>query len=322
MVQRRSPLALVPLLGLLLSFTNTFLLTHAQSYTPDTTWGSVSAFVEGKALYIQGGVNGTGDAIPQSYSIDLSTAWDTSSPAYKMLPNGVTDYLHSATLLNDNTTLYMISNATHYYYNVLTGDLTRLITTNNINATNSGIKGVADPSTGIVYVPNGYYGHLDNAASLLKFSPSSMTSTSGAMPPTLLSVSMYAISWSNSLGTFLVHGGRTQGTINDMKNTLFQYNIADGSWTSVTTTGQVPSARIGACMVQAYGGTKMVLFGGDTVGPVTQQSIYILDVATWVWTKGADAGAANARGSPACAITNDMFVAQVVQGGLESHLKA
>ncbi|KAF9206425.1 hypothetical protein BGZ59_011672 [Podila verticillata] len=311
MVQRISLVALAPLLGLLLSFTNTF-LTKAQSFTPVTTWGSTSAFVEGKALYIQGGVNSNDDTTPQSYSIDLSTAWSTSSPAYKKLPNSVNDYLYPATLLNDNSTLYMISNGTHYYYDVLTGDLTQLITANNINGTNSGIKGVTDPSTGIVYVPNGYYGPQDKAASLLKFSPSSKTSTSGAMPPALLNILMYAVSWSNSLGTFLVHGGRTQGAnnINDMKNALFRYNITDGSWTSVVTTGQVPSARIAACMVQAYGGTKMVLFGGDAVGQVSQQSIYILDVATWVWTKGADAGAANARGSPACAVTNDMFVAQ------------
>ena len=303
---------MAPLLGLILSITNTFLLTHAQSFTPVTTWGSISDFVEGKALYIQGGV-GTDYTTPQTYAIDLSTAWNVSSPAYQMLPNGINDYLFPAALLNDKSTWYMISNGTHYYYNLPTGQLTPLAplaTSNAINGTNTGLKGVTDPRTGIVYVPNGYFSGPGGDYMLLKFSPGNMTSTPGIMPTALFRISLYAISWSDNLGTFLVYGGRTWDTQN-VTNVLMLYNIADGSWTSVATTGQAPPGIIGACMVQAYGGTKMVLFGGDTSDHMAQQSIYILDVATWVWTKGADAGAANARGSAACAVTKDMFVAQV-----------
>lgn len=301
---------MAPLLGLLLSLNTLLLFTHAQSFTPQTTWGSVSAFIEGKALYIQGGANATNYTTSQSYSLDLSTAWDVSSPVFTKLPPGVDDYLHAGALLNDNTTLYMISNGTHYYYNLLTGDLTQFTTANRLNGTNSGLKGLTDPTTGIVYVPSGYYGALDPVGSLLKYSPGAKTSTPGNMPTGLLNITMYAASWNTQLSTFLVFGGRTRGTIDGMQNGLFRYNIADGSWTSVATSGDAPPPMMGSCLVQAYGGTKMVLFGGDGIGSTAQSAIFVLDVATWTWKKGADAGTVNARGGAACAVTNNLFVAQ------------
>lgn len=311
MVQRRSSWAsLVSLLGLLLSLNTLLLSTHAQSFTPITTWGSVSVYIEGKALYVQGGVDDTNSTTPQSYSLDLSTAWDVSSPAFKKLPPGVNDYLHPGALLNDNSTLYMISNGTHYYYNLLTGDLAQFTTANRLNGTNTGLKGLTDPTTGIVYVPSGYYGALDAVGSLLKYSPGAKTSTPGSMPTGLLNITMYAAGWNTMLSSFFVYGGRTRGTIDGMQNGLFRYNVADGSWASTTTSGQAPPATIGSCLVQAYGGTKMVLFGGDAVGSVAQSNIYVLDTSTWTWTKGTDAGAANSRGGAACAVTNNLFVAQ------------
>ncbi|KAG0022857.1 hypothetical protein BGZ82_010892 [Podila clonocystis] len=311
MVQRRSSWTFfAPLLGGFLFLNTLLLFTHAQSYTPFTTWGSVSVFIEGKALYVQGGVTATNSTTSQSYSLDLSTAWDVSSPAFKKLPPGVDDYLHLGALLTDNSTLYMISNATHSYYNLLTGDLTQFTTANRLNGTNSGLKGLTDPTTGIIYVPNGYYGSADTVGSLLKYSPGAKTSTPGSMPTGLSNITMYAASWNTLLSTFLVHGGRTRGSIDGMQNGLFRYNVADGSWASVTTSGQVPPATMGSCLVQAYGGTKMVLFGGDGIGSVAQSGIYVLDVQTWTWTKGADAGAVNARGGAACAVTNNLFVAQ------------
>ncbi|KAG0021876.1 hypothetical protein BGZ81_008754 [Podila clonocystis] len=278
MVQRRSSWTFLPLLLGGFLFLNTFLLfTQAQSYTPFTTWGSVSAFVEGVALYVQGGVIATNSTTSQSYSLDLSTAWNVSSPAFKKLPPGVDDYLHLGALLTDLSTLYMISNGTHSYYNVLTGDLTQFTTANRLNGTNSGLKGLTDPTTGTIYVPNGYYGGSDTVGSLLKYSPGAKTSTPGSMPTGLLNITMYAASWNTLLSTFLVHGGRTRGSIDGMQNGLFRYNVADGSWASVTTSGQAPPPTMGSCLVQAYGGTKMVLFGGDGIGSVAQSGGWTRD---------------------------------------------
>lgn len=53
----------------------------------------------------------------------------------------------------------------------------------------------------------------------------------------------------------------------------------------------------------------MVVFGGDTAENVTLRDIYVLDVATWKWTRGPDAPLEDARAGAACAVSNDMFVA-------------
>lgn len=84
---------------------------------------------------------------------------------------------------------------------------------------------------------------------------------------------------------------------------LFHYR------TLLPTTGDVPSPRYGACFTPVAGGRSMVVFGGDTAENVTLRDIYVLDVATWKWTRGPDAPLEDARAGAACAISNDMFVA-------------
>ncbi|KAF9128430.1 hypothetical protein BGW39_005054 [Mortierella sp. 14UC] len=76
--------------------------------------------------------------------------------------------------------------------------------------------------------------------------------------------------------------------------------------------GDVPMGRYGHCMVEAYNGTKMVLFGGTTQENVTTGEVFVLDVATLTWTKGKATGGAAMSASrmfASCAVTNEMFVA-------------
>lgn len=42
---------------------------------------------------------------------------------------------------------------------------------------------------------------------------------------------------------------------------------------------------------------------------MTLGDIYVLDVATWKWTRGPDIAPANARAGHSCSVSNDMFVA-------------
>jgi hypothetical protein len=52
--------------------------------------------------------------------------------------------------------------------------------------------------------------------------------------------------------------------------------------------GYVPTARKQACIAPAYGGAKMVLFGGSFTSIKTNilSDIYVLDVASITWAKG------------------------------------
>ena len=79
-----------------------------------------------------------------------------------------------------------------------------------------------------------------------------------------------------------------------------------------------PSPRQSACLVPAFNGTKLILFGG--LGPISsanpsltaRSDIFIYDVAKAKWTRGADAGATRARASHACGVSGD---ALIVWGG-------
>lgn len=60
----------------------------------------------------------------------------------------------------------------------------------------------------------------------------------------------------------------------------------------------------------AYNGTKMVVFGGQDVSTyVLLSSIYLLDLKTLVWTRGADADPSQGRRGMACAVAGDNFIA-------------
>lgn len=123
--------------------------------------------------------------------------------------------------------------------------------------------------------------------------------------------------WSTMRKAAFVFGGYTLDSSNSSvaQRTLFVYqpNVSVGNSTptlrNAPDSGAIPSARYGHCMVEAYNGTKMILFGGfDQVGNALGD-IFILDVATLKWTRGTDGSATAARAFTACAVTNDLFIA-------------
>ena len=59
----------------------------------------------------------------------------------------------------------------------------------------------------------------------------------------------------------------------------------------------------------AYGGSKMILFGGSTISRRSLGSIYILDMKTLSWMKGPDVDPSQNRSGMACAVAGDNFVA-------------
>ncbi|KAG0295819.1 hypothetical protein BGZ96_010937 [Linnemannia gamsii] len=123
--------------------------------------------------------------------------------------------------------------------------------------------------------------------------------------------------WSKMRKAAFVFGGYTfdsyLSTVAQRTLFLYQYNVSAGNsaptFRNVPDSGAVPSARYGHCMVEAYNGTKMILFGGFDQFGRELGDIYVLDVATLGWTRGTDGGATAARAHTACAITNDLFVA-------------
>ncbi|KAG0296003.1 hypothetical protein BGZ97_004663 [Linnemannia gamsii] len=126
----------------------------------------------------------------------------------------------------------------------------------------------------------------------------------------------YAIAWSSVRGTVLVYGGRGQlpGNRWQYSSSLLEFSSTTRTWKELTVSGPSPGGSNWGCLVPAYNGQKMVLFGGFTRDMLTP-SIYILDVAKLEWEKGQDIDVNLQRYEHVCTAAGDSFVAW---GGLNS----
>lgn len=212
------------------SLHNDALFANAQSYTPQSTRGSISAFIDGKAMYVHSGFIDLDRTTSQSFVLDLSTSWDVATPAYKQLPNGINSGLIPGALLNDSTTLFIMNDTNFYYYNVRNGQLTSYPTNfdNRLRMFASTRQAVTNPRTGWVYIPGGYYGQ-DNLYSLLRFDPDKKKFDYTTMPAALQNIQEFPVVWVPQLDAMLLFGGLDYKAA-QVSNSLYRYNYGDISW--------------------------------------------------------------------------------------------
>lgn len=123
----------------------------------------------------------------------------------------------------------------------------------------------------------------------------------------------YAVVWGTYLNKLLAYGGRSNATTFNLN--LYAYTPSADQWQVLETIGNSPGGRAYFCMVPAYDRSKFVVFGG--YGPIPtladHSCVFVLDVsnpATLAWSKLAnDQGDDYRRGSSACAVDHDLFVA-------------
>ncbi|KAG0235414.1 hypothetical protein B0O80DRAFT_495152 [Mortierella sp. GBAus27b] len=271
-------------------------------------------------MYILGGETSPGGVIQnQMFMIDLSTSWNTASPAYKHLPDGYGDSWIPSTLLGDKKSWFMISNRTMYICNLQTMTWTNLGTSSLIPSAH-GLSAAANPETGRVYIPNGYSSILGGDAMLI-YETSTRSVIAGDLQPYLRKLVNYSSAWAPTLKSFLLFAGNIAGT-NATKNDLYAYS-PDNGWRPLAPSGTIPPGRVHACLVPAYAGRRMVMFGGignypnrtDLIGPPLTD-LYILDVDSMTWTRGTDADpVAGPRYGISCAVSGDYLI---VWGGLDT----
>ncbi|KAG9066884.1 hypothetical protein KI688_012796 [Linnemannia hyalina] len=298
-------------LALLSLYPSSTAFTHAQQqYTPTTYYGSQSAFAEGKAIYIHGGRAVLTDANPpsnQTFLLDLSTPWSIESPVFRQLASGFPSEGATSALYNNKNTWYLSNDQNVALYDVQKNTWGPTLRYNSSNP-DFNMVAVADPINNSVYVVNGWQADskLSNPVSTMRYDE-----VTGQIFPAGNSVPVsggYAAVWSTKRSSILVHGGYNKArTI--MQRVLYEYIPITEQYIPITDKGDVPPPRYGHCMVEAYGGSKIILFGGVTNQNPTSADIFIFDVATLTWTQGQTGDSTVGRAYAACAVTNDMFVA-------------
>ncbi|ORZ11039.1 hypothetical protein BCR41DRAFT_372004 [Lobosporangium transversale] len=243
----------------------------------------------------------------QMFYLDLSRPWHTGSPAYQQLSNGYAGRRFASALMKNNQEWFVFINGTAYSYGLGSGSWRRLKQTTYAN-TGLGLAAATNPVSGWVYIPNGYYS-IETGKRLMTYDPRTedyyYEQTS---QPDLVQMNNYMVTWAPGLKSLLVFGGSIIETF-FTRDSLYALNDEEG-WKTLATNGFRPSARLLGCFIPAYGGTKMILFGGLGNGPSASEpgtvlgDIYILDVATLTWTRGTDVGLSGARAGHVCAFRN------------------
>ncbi|KAK3819713.1 MAG: hypothetical protein J3Q66DRAFT_335286, partial [Benniella sp.] len=272
---------------------------HAQYYRPK--YSTFSTFVEGRGLFIGGGKASGETTIAETFMIDLSTNWTTSSPKYEQLMDGL-PVLGSSNTISPDGKLWLTSYSNRFYaYNFEQ----KMWGTDPYVESSSGdgdirdFGAVTDIENGLIYVPNAFPNYM------MRINTAGPSYDKVAMPPQLNETESLSMAWSaHSQKIFLFGGLGESKTVQSWK--VFSYSSTEG-WIDLSTSmkGTVPAFRYDACFVPAYDGAKMVFFGGYSDLDVISGDISVLDVATLTWTKGPTAPK---RASSACAASGDYFI--------------
>ncbi|KAF9386495.1 hypothetical protein CPC16_007501 [Podila verticillata] len=295
-------------------------IIHVHSWSPTPAYHAASVFVEGQALYIQAGYsNSDSKIIQQSFSIDLSASFNVSSPPYtERKPGPNVGRVPNTLLQNGVDWFFRFDNTLGIIYNLQTGSTTN-VNLNGLPDTIDFSAAATHPYDGSVVFPTDFSTNLLQPRSAFNF-------RNHQQPGVISGLQLYSIAASNSTQTVIIFGGYR--TTSGAESALFSYETVFSRWTQLNATGTNPSPRQGTCMVPAHNGTKFVLFGGFAPAKLTNLStlpgnsfsdIYVLDVATLIWTKGPDGQPKRARSGHVCAMSGDSFFAW---GGVSATVKA
>ncbi|KAK3819622.1 MAG: hypothetical protein J3Q66DRAFT_438775 [Benniella sp.] len=301
-----------PLLLLIGSLSISRTTLAQKPFRPASTYDPFYSFVDGQALYVAGGLDVLGGPIPtsQSFAINLTVSWNTSSPVFVQLSEAPA-FDKAASALSADGKQWMVCSIENCLFSTVGGPWTKLLSVPS--EVIDRVTATTDPQTGLVYIPNGL---LDGFMMVVNIATKTFTKV--AMAPPLLPSKQFAVAWSALAGKMYLFGGTT-GNIGQTDRFLaYSYNKAEG-WKDLSTLmkGKVPTARKDACIASAYGGSKLVLSGGFNMDRVKLlPEIFVLDVATLTWTQGPNPPAKDQRAAGACGVSGDYLISW---GGLNSY---
>lgn len=279
---------------------------HAQQLI--YRYESFSTFIEGRGLFIGGGRAAGLTSIVQPFVIDLSVNWSTSSPKYEIFPDGPTGSDIPNTISPDGKLWLVGVQSRFYMYNfeqkqwISPDSYLELSDDSDIR----GFGAVTDIENGLIYVPNAFPNNMMRINTLNATGPSY---DKIAMPSQMSETAFLSVAWSVSSQKMYIMGGMDE-TRAAQNWKMFSYSEKEG-WVDLSTSlkGTVPIFRKSGCFVPAYDGTKMIFFGGSDEAGQAYGDLFLLDVATLTWTKGASTTAR--RQNAPCAVSGDYFISWV-----------
>ncbi|KAF9934308.1 hypothetical protein FBU30_002447 [Linnemannia zychae] len=284
---------------------------------PPTPVQEMAYMRAGPYFYVQGGkvVHNNQDfsVSPQLYSLDLSTSWNTGSPAWRSLSSGPAYNLCNGVSSPDNKTLTTMVQAVPDQllvnrYDIDSNKWSSRVLTSNENL--QGTRPIVDPTTGLIYI--------NGVKNMIVLNPQTMTTQFFEIADTTMpSRTFLGAVYHPGRRSILYFGGFEPA--GDFEGTAYvtEYSIGNNGWSTFTTKGRIPPPRADHCMSISEDGSKIIVFGGRV--PLTSSTslttfsgnLYILDISNATWTEGLGS---DPRLYAACVIVGDQFV---VWGGFD-----
>ncbi|KAF9152045.1 hypothetical protein BG015_005871 [Linnemannia schmuckeri] len=295
-------------------------ITRAQTYIPTPVYDMAFASRINKALIIHGGkAQMNPDATNnQLFALDLTVPlWEASSPPWRYLTAPTASqsprFLDRNTMVmsSDETKILLFDRNFPYLatYNVTSDSWLDKQNLPLSFAYGSNYTTAMDPASDVVFLGRGGA----NGTMMMVYNSTSHDSWTQPMPvstqlPTY--VQGYSFVYCPSRKSILLFGGKSFSYQGDVYNPyVFEFQMGAYSWIRLNTEGPSPTQIYSHCMVPAYDGFKMVVFGGSVRDDTQLGDIYILDVPTMTWSKGSASPMPFNRSNMACTVGGDNFVA-------------
>ncbi|KAF9905586.1 Host cell factor 1 [Linnemannia zychae] len=279
-----------------------------------------------KALIIHGGVSQFNPEATnaQFFALDLTIPlWETTNPPWKFLTTPTVDqgprYRGKNTMvMSSNQSQVLLLDSRHPYistYNVESNDWSARYGLPNSFAYGYNFTAAMDPDKNIIFIGNGgsRNSSILTGDMMMVYEANTGFSWTQDMPKSDQLPSWatgYSFVYCAARKSILLFGGKGFGLQGDVYNPyIFEFQMTAYKWVRLNTEGPSPTQIYSHCMVPAYDGFKMVVFGGSVKADVQLGDIYILDVPTMTWMKGSSPPVPLNRSNMACTVGGDNFVA-------------
>ncbi|KAF9122309.1 kelch domain containing 4 [Mortierella sp. 14UC] len=245
--------------------------------------------------------------------LDLSVPWKGISPAWKKLPNGPKQNGAPVAMNREGTKLinFMIpgnSSADPFAQIFDIASNTWMPSKIHVASPNrNGLRAITSPDNGYTYIAGGYEADDKMDQMYVYHWDTDELTKIGMGSGAMVNTQHYRAVWWTTKKSILYFGGFASGQFARADVNVF--DTATEGFTSLQTTGEAPGPRSDMCMAISEDGTKLVVFGGryyDMWKQWIQNSLYILDLNTMVWTRAQDY--ATPRTYAACTIADDTFI--------------
>ncbi|KAK3809569.1 MAG: hypothetical protein J3Q66DRAFT_373809 [Benniella sp.] len=274
----------------------------AQKFKPQPDSDKCSAFAEGQAFYLLGGLRN------ENFMLDLSVPWNTSDPVAKKLQGGLLVNGHGCTMTNDGD-LFVLTAGAGFIYNPRSDAWTTL--SHNALITSTRIEfGATDPETGIIYI-------MDNdipksQMTMYSIDPRTKDVTTSIVPRTLVPLSFDGIAWSEYLKSMVTVVSYSESPVSIF--TPSKVNEPSKGWSAFATTGQEGSRLIFHCIAPARSGSIMVFLGETSrdISVIPETNVFFLDLTTRSWRIGPTIPTTSlsmlSMSGCSCAVSGDQFI--------------